>query len=156
MAKRSKWLINEMNKGAKRHTSSGLIVWPDGRTSNHITGFRGGYVTVRDCEGKIWLLHRLMAECFIPNPENKPVVNHIDGDKSNYRLDNLEWATHGENQLHAYRVGLKKYVPKAKFTRRQILYIRRSETPFFKLAERYKVSDRVIYNIRYLKTHKNV
>jgi hypothetical protein len=57
-------------------------------------------------------VHRLVAETYIPNLLNKPQVNHIDGNKWNNHVINLEWVTQSENNSHAYKTGLKIYTEK--------------------------------------------
>lgn len=72
---------------------------------------RKGYLAVnlyKDGKESCRTIHRLVAEAFIPNPECKPDVNHIDGVKHNNFVENLEWATKSENMLHAYQTGLAK------------------------------------------------
>lgn len=56
-------------------------------------------------------MHRLVALNFIPNPENKYTVNHIDHNKSNNHINNLEWCTNQENQIHKVNSGLVKVKP---------------------------------------------
>lgn len=58
-------------------------------------------------KGKSITVHRLVAQTFIPNNDNKPQVNHIDGDKANNVVNNLEWTTNNENMLHASTTGLR-------------------------------------------------
>lgn len=92
----------------------------DGRVINSSTGkilkpqVSNGYSTVTLCDAKGQhrrSVHRLVANEFISNSENKPFVNHIDGDKQNNKSDNLEWCTGSENMKHAYRIGLQKPIP---------------------------------------------
>ena len=56
---------------------------------------------------KHMFLHRILAECFIPNPNNLPFVNHIDGNPLNNALSNLEWCTCSDNNKHAIATGLR-------------------------------------------------
>jgi len=72
-----------------------------------------GYINVMLRKNNIPLtkrVHRLVAEAFIPNPDNKPVVNHKDGNKKNSAASNLEWMTYSENTLHSLKNGLQKKV----------------------------------------------
>lgn len=72
-------------------------------------GNRGGYEQLcltQNGNRRTCKVHRLVAETFIPNPDNLPQVNHIDGDKWNNNIDNLEWCTPQQNMQHAIESGL--------------------------------------------------
>ena len=74
-----------------------------------------GYLNIRLSKNNIrktYSVHRLVAEAFISNLEAKGEVNHIDGNKQNNNINNLEWVTSSENQLHAYKNGLDKATTK--------------------------------------------
>lgn len=64
-------------------------------------------LTNKDGIDKAEYIHRLVAKAFIPNPNNLPTVNHIDGNKHNNNVSNLEWASYSENNQHAYNGNLK-------------------------------------------------
>lgn len=71
------------------------------------------YKTIRlrtESNEKTVYIHRLVAMAFIPNPENKPMINHIDGNKLNNTVSNLEWCTRQENEIHAWKHGLKERI----------------------------------------------
>lgn len=73
---------------------------------------RNGYLTVRlskNNKGRTELVHRLLAKSHIPNPSNKPCVNHKNGIKTDNRIENLEWVTYSENNKHAIDNKLKLY-----------------------------------------------
>lgn len=97
------------------------IVFLDGTIFNlfgkKLTPFLGGegYLEIAlsvDGTRKYFLVHRVIAECFIPNPFNFPEINHINGKKTDNRISNLEWCDRSYNMKHAYREGLATKIGK--------------------------------------------
>lgn len=103
----------------------------------------------RDGRPENFLVHRLVAQAFIPNPENKPNVNHIDGDTHNNHVSNLEWVTQSENINHAIKIGNKevKVKPKKPTTNKQKIFDVLNRFPDMKTG---KVAELVGCNPRYV------
>ena len=101
-------------EGLYRISSHGTVcrLYKNGKVNFMTPRILNGYWRVKLCNGntqKEYFLHRLIAQAFIPNPENKPEINHINGIKTDNRIENLEWVTRSENAIHATKTGLLKY-----------------------------------------------
>ena len=107
-------------------------------------------------------VHRLVAEAFVPNTNNKPQINHIDCDKENNYASNLEWCTNSENHIHATKNGLNKLHlhrvaysgeenGRSLLTKEQVLEIKQKYIPYKysakKLSKEYNVSESCITHI---------
>ena len=114
---------------------------------------KDGYLRTQ-IAGKTRLVHRLIAKTFVPKPEGKDFVNHIDGDKQNNEVRNLEWVTRSENIKHAYSIGLKSSNGsrngRSKLTEDDVRFIRENYKPYDKqfganaLAEKFGVARQTI------------
>ena len=108
--------------------------------------------------GKMVFVHRLVAELYVPNPENKPQVNHKDGNKCNNSADNLEWVTNQENRNHAVKTGLQLNASAcswAKLDWEKVYFIRKHpEISPTDLAKLFKVTRSTITAVRANKSWK--
>lgn len=112
------------------------------------------------------LVHRLVAEAFIPNPENKPQINHKNGIRDDNRVENLEWTTQSENMSHSWWVLGKKRSspigilnPRAKLTEEDVLLMRKLRSEGVKvrdLMNQFKISESVTERVIYRKSWKHI
>lgn len=101
----------------KQYKDTPYDIYDDGRCYSHLSNkfltpkmsvkYPTYHLTLGNKQRNI-TIHRMVAETFIPNPSNKPIVNHIDGDTHNFYVKNLEWVTEKENSRHAIETGLRK------------------------------------------------
>lgn len=113
-------------------SEDGVVYGPAGNALKFFKTAKG--YMAQAIKGKTVRLHRAVATAFIPNPDNLPEVNHIDGNKLHNHVSNLEWTTHKRNMEHAYATGLAKNgfgdeAPRSILTSEQVAYIRAVHKP---------------------------
>ncbi len=132
ITKEGKVYVNEVEKKQSTHSAGYKLVWVN---------------------NKLNYIHRLVAEKYIPNPENKPQVNHINGIKHDNRVENLEWVDSKGNRRHAIETGLwgKNILDKRKLNDKQVKEIRIKYIPkkytYKTLAKEYNVDYKTIWDV---------
>lgn len=142
----------------KRHSNIGFTSICKGQTLKPKT-HANGYYEVSLCKNgksKFKLIHRLVAQSFIENPENKPQVNHKNGNKKDNHINNLEWVTQKGNAEHAVKIGLYgngERMYNHILSEKDVLEIRKlyPENTLSQLSNSYKVS---ITTIHYIVTRR--
>lgn len=126
---------------------------------NLINKYLACVVSLGSRENKVAIrIHKAVAETFIENSDNKPIINHIDGDKINNNVKNLEWCTYKENSKHAKEMGLlAKYHVKGSFLEflslEDVEYIRKNYKPYDKnfgarpMSRKFNISHQTILKI---------
>jgi hypothetical protein len=143
-----------------KHSKGGKKIVKERILNNCICG--SGYYTVllaKEGVNKRIMNHVLVAKSFLKNPNNKRTVNHIDCNKLNNNLSNLEFSTDSENQIHASKNGLKPKGEKhvnSKIKSKDVLYIRNSSKTCKELGEMFNISFQTVSKIKLKKTWKHL
>lgn len=149
------------------YTLNDYIITKDGQVINAHNGHvlkpqlnNKGYGRV-SIGGKLYFVHRLVAEKYVPNPDGKEQINHIDGNKENNNANNLEWVDNQENRNHAVEHGLHlqgEQCPYAKLNEEQVRIIRadKGQHSHRYWANKYGVSGSTIGDILHYRTWKHI
>lgn len=140
--------------------SANGIVYNSKNKERKPSKINGGYLSIslyNNNTSKSYLVHRLVAITFIPNPLNLPFVNHKNGIKTDNRVENLEWCTRQENMQHAINTGLLDYDNRntkgikngnSKLSEANIVEIQTSNLTTKELSVKFKVSYQAIYLVK--------
>lgn len=154
-----------------RISNTGKVISFKGNVPKEIavsSNYNNGYITIhlsdKNKKQHTFLKHRFIAKLFLSNVDNKPDINHIDGDKWNNSVDNLQWVTKSENTQHAVDTGLLKVRGEnhhgSKLTVNDIRYIKKSHIPrkvtAKDLAKKFSVKPETIRAILYGYTWKHI
>lgn len=111
------------NKGRIKTVSRYIVyrkgtsaVWVKGKILNPSVN-HNGYKHLKLFDKKDFAIHRLVANAFIDNPDNLPTIDHLDGNKLNNKVTNLEWVSYKENNQRAYDLGLKRRIHAGQFAK---------------------------------------
>lgn len=143
-----KYLVSDLGRIKSlpnRTRKTELILKPQNQTYSFIDLCKDGKV-------KKMTIHRIVAMNFLDNPEDKPQVNHINGDKLDNRVVNLEWSTRSENVKHSYTTGLNSSVgsknSQCKLTEKEAIEIYNSKARTKDLSIQYNITQSTICDIR--------
>lgn len=135
-------------KNSLRYTKGGIL-----KGKENSTGYLRVHLYNKEHVGKDFFVHRLVANAFLPNPNNLPCVNHKNSIRKDNAQDNLEWCTNSENQIHAHEIGFQLIggnKPASKLTANDVIKIKQmliTKKSYAKIAKIFNVSSQVIFQI---------